>query len=136
MSSQVVRQAFQSELVAAFPAVPYFTTLAVRTDNEALPALWQSLDFIPASDGPISIGNPACYRETGAARALVVGQAGAGEGAAITQAEASRNHFRRWAVPAEQIQVVNVLPPTAAPESDGRWLVVAVDMNYRRDYFA
>jgi len=135
MSSAVVRTAFRTELAAAFPAVPIYDTLSLRIDNPSLPALWMSTDFIPTNDVPISIGTPSCRRESGLFRTYIVAKAGAGDAAAIAQADAVISHFRRWADSTGQIRVAGNTPPTPQDQSDGRWLIVSIDFSFNNSYY-
>ena len=137
MSSIVVETQIRSALVDGFPLVPYFDTLAIRLENEQLPALWQTMDFIPQTDSPVSIGSPACRREIGIARAYAVTRTGGGELPAVQLADATASYFRkwRWNAPGESIRVDSVIPVTRAQESDGRWLIVFSDVQFVHDYY-
>jgi hypothetical protein len=135
MSSAVVRNSFRFELATAFPALPQFETLGVRIDNNTLPDLWASTDFLPISDAAIAIGQPTCCRELGTFRCYVAGRTGAGESAIITQADAIHAHFRNYRDAANQIRVQSVIPPAPSEFSDGRWLICAVDFAFAHDHF-
>lgn len=134
MSSSTVRNAFRTELAAAFPALPQFDTLGVRVDNNALPELWATTDFIPISDNAIAIGRPTCHRELGTFRCFVVGKAGTGDSTIIGQADSILAHFRAWRN--GNIRVINTIPPAPSDFSDGRWLICAVDFAFSHDHFS
>jgi len=135
MSSAAVRIAFRDELAAAFPALPLYTTLGVRVDNNALPDLWAASEFIPISDSAVALGKPTCWRELGTFRVFVVGKTGAGDAAIVTQADAIAAHFRAWRRTAPNIRVTASVPPAPSDFSDGRWLICAVDFAFTHDYF-
>jgi len=135
MSSAVVREAFRAELLAAFPLLPQFATLGVRVDNTQLPELWAATDFIPIADVPVSIGTPACRRETGTFRCYVVGRTGAGDAAIVAQCDAIAAHFRNWRDAAAQLRVTGAIPPAPSEFSDGRWLICAVDFSFMHDHY-
>jgi len=135
MSSASVRQAFRDELAAAFPALPLYATLGVRVDNAQLPDLWAASDFIPIGDIAVSLGSPACRRESGTFRCFVVGRTGDGDAAIVAQADAIAAHFRGWRKSAPQLRVTSVVPPAPSEFSDGRWLVSAVDFAFMHDYY-
>jgi hypothetical protein len=135
MSSTTARTALKAALAAGFPALPQYDTLGVRINNESLEDLWATTDFIPLADAAISLGAQACYRESGTFRVYVVARAGAGDAAAIAQADEIAAYFRRWRDTATQTRVLSNVPPAPSEQSDGRWLVVAVDMLFSRDYF-
>ena len=133
MSSASARVAFRAELASAFPALHLVATLGERVDNNALPDLWASTDFVPISDNAISIGKPACHRELGTFRVFVVGKAGEGEAAIIDQATLILAHFRSWRM--NGIRVTQAIPPAPSDFSDGRWLICAVDFAFSHDYY-
>lgn len=135
MSSAAARTAFRAELASAFPLLPQFDTLGARIDNNALPDLWATTDFIPISDVSIAIGQPTCHRETGTFRVYVAGKSGAGDAAIITQADAILAHFRTWRSAAAGIRVNGAVPPAPSEFSDGRWLICAVDLAFTHDYY-
>lgn len=136
MSSSIVRATFRQALQDFFPAVQYVPALAERTDNEQLEPLWQTVEFVPESDGPIGIGAPTCCREVGIARIWISAASGFGDQVATAQADAVINAFRRFYDPVAQIRVVSNNPPQSAQQSDGKWLQLAVDLRYNRDYIA
>jgi hypothetical protein len=64
-------------------------------------------------------------------------ESGAGDAAVVTQADAVINFFRNWQVPAHSLRVTNVSPPALTQqESDGKWLMVTVDITYSMGFFA
>lgn len=138
MSSVVAEYRIREALRFAFPTVDLVQALAERVDNEALPALWQSITFVPAGDVAVSIGSPACRRETGTARIFAVGRTGAGDAEVIAHADQVAAYFRnwRWVEGGETIRVELVAAGARAPESDGRWIIVSTDVNFVHDYYA
>lgn len=136
MSSSAVRTAFRAALAAGFPTVPIYETLSMRVDNPSLPDMWMTTDFIPVNDAAISIGAPACYRENGVFRTYVVVKAGAGDAAAVAQADAVAAYFRRWTDATGQIRATGNVPPAPQDMSDGRWLIVALDISFQNTYYS
>ncbi len=135
MSNDAVREAFRQALTSTFPGVPYVESITTRVDNAGLPDLWQSLQFIAASDDAVTIGKPAWWRELGIARVWVVGKAGTGDAAAVQQADMVNNALRRFTALNEGLKVMSTSPPQNAAESDGRWFLVSVDLRYQYDRF-
>lgn len=133
MSSGAVRSEFRAQLQASFPAVGYVETIATRNDNNTLPDLWLSLGFTVESDIPISLGAPACWRERGVVRVWVAARAGQGDAVAVGQCDAVAAAFRRYQALAGNLRVVSMTPAQSTPETDGRWLVMAVDLLYQFD---
>lgn len=134
MASKSVRTTFRDTLQAAFPTTQYVESIATRVDNETLDSLWMSLEFINGDDRAISIGKPACYRETGTARVWIAAISGSGDDAAINLGDAVAAHYRGWSVMSPKIKALNVVSPGNNPESDGRWFLAYVDVNYQHDY--
>lgn len=136
MSSTIVRQTFRTALQTFFPAVQYVPSLAERVDNETLEPLWHTIEFVPESDGPVALGTPTCCREIGTARVWVMSQTGAGDEIATTHADAVIAAFRNFRDTPNGIRVTTYQPPQTAQQSDGRWLQLAVELRYSRDYIA
>ena len=136
MSSTQVRASFRGALQAAFPAVEYVETVGSRVNNLTLSSLWQTMEFIPNADDPVSIGDPCCWRETGVARVWVGAATGSGDVALTTQADAVLGVFRRYRDAAIQLRVMSATPVTTSGESDGRWLLGYIDLSYQRDFTA
>ena len=134
MSSIAVRNTFRAAFAAQFPTVPYIPTLAQRIDNISLPDLWVSDDFVPVGVTPMGIGQPTCNRETGTYRVYVVGKAGAGETAVITQADLISRYFARWTSVDGNIRTNTSIPPAPSQDSDGRWFIVVCDFPFRHDF--
>lgn len=134
MASKPVRTTFRDTLQAAFPATQYVESIATRVDNETLSSIWMSLEFINGDDRAISIGKPACYRETGVARVWVAAVSGEGDAAAVDLADEIAAYYRGWSVAVPKIRAQNVVSPGNNPESDGRWFLAYVDINYQHDY--
>lgn len=133
MASSITRTILRDALQAAFPTVAYVETIATRVNNNTLADLWQTFEFVPEADRPIGIGRPTCWRESGIARVWVGAASGNGDSVAVAQADAVANAFR--AFNQGGVRVLEVTPPLSAVESDGRWLLVSVDLRYQRDFY-
>jgi hypothetical protein len=135
MASKVVRQSFRDSLQTAFPGIAYVESIAMRVDNNALPALWMSIEFIAGTDQPICIGKPTLWRENATTRIWIVCQSGSGDDAAIEQGDLVAEFYRNWSSTAPSIRTQNVSSPNSQIESDGRWWLAYVDVPYQHDYY-
>jgi hypothetical protein len=135
MASQDVRLAFRASLQAEFPSVAFVESIAVRVDNNSLPPLWMSLEFIQGVDQAMCIGKPTLWRETAVVRVWVVAQSGSGDGAAVAQGDAVAAFYRNWSSSSPSIRTQNVSSPNSQIESDGKWAMFYVDVPYQYDYY-
>lgn len=135
MASAIVRARVTSALQSlAVSPEEYVEIKAVRVDNEALPAKFLAVEFINPNERRISLGSPACWRETGTARVWVAGLSGGGEVPIVERADEVREFFRGWSVPADKISVESVSPPSQVlQQSAGRWFMLVVDVAFKRD---
>ena len=133
MSSAAVRTAFRDSLQAQFPLVQYNETIAIRVDNNDLAPLWLSLEFLPGFTTAMCIGKPTLYREAGTVRVWCCGLAGEGDSKAVDLGDAVGQYYRGWTLGTLRVQSVS--SPANGPESDGRWFMPYVDINYQFDFY-
>lgn len=136
MSSLIARDAIRARLEAQLPFLPIVDMRAVRVNTESLGEQWLAIEYFGLDDKPISIGEPALWRETGTARVVVGFRAGTGDRDALVQAIAVGDAFRGWDDAAAGLTVDAVLPPREPEESLGAWYQVATDVSFHRDYTA
>ncbi len=135
MSSSAVRVAFRTELQAAFPAIQYVEGVAENVDNESLQDQWLAMGFASFGEERMSIDPPSWWHETGNVRVAVAGVSGDGDSAIMILADDVLRHFRGWRSADGTIVVTTVQPPSDdLPESDGRWLIVYLNLLYVREF--
>lgn len=135
MSSQTVREAFRTKLVAEFPAIPLIETYGVEVDNESLPAMWMGIGFVAISEERLTLDEPSYWSELGVVRVRVAGKSGVGDTAVMEQSDLIRAAFRYWRQ--DGIELEFTLPPGEEnPESDGQWIFADVDLQYTRLFIA
>lgn len=136
MSSSVVRSSILAAIAAQFPTWPYVETFGYATDNENLPDQWMSADFAADGETRMTIDVPnTWWLESGICRIVSVTLSGTGDAAAMVQAMAVMDYFRGWRDEPNRIRIDRVTPPAVMIEqSDGRWLTVAIDIFYNREF--
>lgn len=136
MSSAAVRGSIVSALVAQFsPAWPYVETFGLATDNELLPPKWMSADFAADGEERLTIEVPSIWLETGVCRIVANTLSAEGSALALAQSDAVCDFFRSWRDDSILLRIDRVTPPSLlVEESDGRWLTVAVDILYSREF--
>lgn len=133
MSSKVVRDAFEAAWLVELPAIPLHDTINEEPDRETLPDNWATVDYIPSSDQRVSLGEQACWRETGTILVVVYALPGLGDTAAITMADQVRAAFRDWQDSTIDMEIDQADPPEGGAASDGRWFAAAVSLTYQYD---
>lgn len=132
MSSLVVRQAFEAAWPAKMPTLSLEDSLNDEPDRTTLPTTWATVDYSGAED-PASVGQVACFRETGQILVVVWGPAGSGNAAILALAEQARTAFRRWNGTGINLSITKADPPEEGSPSNGRWYGAAVSFEYVYD---
>jgi len=133
MSSLAVRQAFETAWPTLLPGIPLQDTINEEPDRAVLPDQWATVDYIPSDDPQISLGEPACWRESGVILVVVFALPGLGDDAAVTMADAVRDGFRYWKDPTNEIKIDQATAPESGGASDGRWFAASVSLSYQYD---
>ena len=131
MSSKAVRDAFRASWSTAVPDIDFYETVNDDPDHSTIPALWATAEFQSYNDEPITLGNPACYRETGIITVVLATTAGIGDDDLLVAAEKVRDAYRHWR--SGDIRVVQVDPPLNEGFSDGNYYIMDVDISYVYD---
>lgn len=138
MTSLVVRDAFRAALEAAFPGELYETLNAVPAffppdPTQPVPGSpWLTIAFPPAATRRVSLGAPACFRESGQVEISACGASGEGDGPTLTKAEAVRDAlWSRQLTP--DIRVTDIDPPFSITADDGRYFQAIITAAYVYD---
>jgi hypothetical protein len=138
VASAVVRTAFRDALLAAYPGL-YFDTLNKSPGfmpdegGQPVPTIWYTLVFTAATERRISLGTPACRRETGQAEVWCLSASGVGDGPAITAAEGVRELLReKQLTPA--IRTTDADPPIHFTPDDGDYFAAVVAVSYVHEF--
>ena len=137
MSSVAIRQFVRDKIAADFPAIPLVGLLSESIDKDGLADEWLALEFLTISNQAIALGRPTCNREISNVTVFCVEKSGSGVttiDAGLLLAEQVANAFRYYTV--GKITVNQVGAPETPDSSDGRWLLVSVNLEIKRDYTA
>ena len=131
MSSLQVRESFEAAWASALPGLPLYGTINEEPDRNNLPDNWATVDYLPSEDPQVSLGQQACWRESGIILVVVFVLPGLGDQQAVTLAEQVRDVFRGWK--ANNVRIDQADPPESGGASDGRWFAASVSLNYLFD---
>ena len=126
------RQVFKSAVVTAAAPLPYYETIGQVLDLNKAADYWVTLEFPPTIAERVSLGFPACYRESGAVILHVLGRSGQGDQAVFNYAEQIRPHFDGPFL--VDVRLKGTYPPALFPTDNGEWLDVTTVINYEWDY--
>lgn len=101
---------------------------------ESAPPLWLTIDFASSNERRISIGSPACRRETGEVQIWVLGASGIGDRPVVDMADNVRSKMRDKVL-APSIRTTDADPPFHFPD-DGDWFAAIVPVAYVYDFVA
>jgi hypothetical protein len=139
MSAAYVREQFRTVLAGLLPAPwAYVESINNAVDAETLPPQWFTVEFTPADDQRISLGEPGLYRETGAPLVLLFTEHQIGDAEALSGAELVRAGLVNFTDPTGHLRVLACGPPTELDGGDfrGAWYGQSVDVRYQYDRFA
>jgi hypothetical protein len=103
-------------------------------DHDSIEDLWATAEYVAFNEERISLGSPACWRESGTITIVISGISGDGDAALLVASNNIRNAYRGWDV--DKISVIKVDPPQATPSfSDGNWYSMEINLTYDYDYF-
>jgi len=129
--SEHVRSVFRARMVSA-NVLPYFETVGVVVDLNTTPDYWSTLEFAFATAARVSLGFPACFRETGTVLVHVIARSGVGDAQAFAYAEDLRSAFDGPYI--DDVRIVVTHPPALSPTDNGNWIDVTVPVDYEFDY--
>lgn len=135
MSSLNVRSAFEAAWAILLPNLTLYATINEEPDRNAMPDQWATVDYLPAGDPPISLGNPGCFREAGVILVVAFVLSGQGDTQAVTLADQIRDTFRNWKDPTGAIKINEAAPPESDAASDGRWFAASISLTYQYDRY-
>ena len=135
MSSKTVRDTFETAFVALIPTLPLLDTDNEEPDRGTIPAEWATTDYIAYGEERVSLGQQACWRETGTITVVVFVKCGTGSDQALVLAESVRDTFRAWKDSTGKLSIPEVVPADTGAASSGRWFAAAVNLNYIFDIY-
>jgi hypothetical protein len=99
---------------------------------------WYTVDFVPATAPPISLGTPQLFRETGSCVVVIFTAQDITDTDAVDAAEVVRDamvHFQVADVAGNSLRVLDCGPPNDADGGDfrGAWYAITVDIAYQYD---
>jgi hypothetical protein len=139
VASAIVRTAFRDALIAAYPGL-YFDTLnrspvfVPDEGGQPVPTIWYTLKFpVAGAERRMSIGAPACRRETGQVDVWCICASGVGDAPALSAAEGVRELLRdKQLTPA--IRATEAQPPIHFTSDDGDYFTAVVAVHYVHDF--
>lgn len=141
MSSKVVRTWFREQIPLRVPSIPFFETINKEPPTQNLPSLWFTVEFTNPQEQRISLGERACWRETGQVGFVVLGRSGKGDDAVLDAAELIREAFRNsrpvlTVAPGEPGYLVidGVEPPDTDVSESGNWFLASLSCPYTFDF--
>jgi hypothetical protein len=135
MSSKTVRDTFETAFAALLPTLPLLDTDNDEPDRHSIPAEWATTDYIAYGEERKSLGETACWRETGTITVVVFVKAGTGSDQALVLADSVRTAFRAWKDSTVKLSIVEAVPADTGAASNGRWYAAAVNLNYIFDIY-
>lgn len=126
------RQAFRAAVTAAADPTPYYETVGAVVDLNRAADTWVTLEFPQTQSDRVSLGYPACMRETGAVFLHVLARSGVGDTEVIDLAESIRAKF--FAPYLGDIRIIGTQAPFLFPADDGEWLDCVTQIAYSWDY--
>lgn len=134
MSSQYVRDEFESSWTTKVPGITLYDTINTNPDHTDMPDLWATVEYVAFNETPISMGSPSCRRESGSIIVVLNGKAGLGDSALNVAAETVRDAYRYWAV--TDLKVTQIDPPLSdSGFSDGVYYELSIDIAYDYDRY-
>ena len=135
MSSRFVRASFRMAWPALLPGLALIETINRDPSPGGLPTVWATVLFAMTAEERVSLGSPACYRETGEILVTCICRSGDGDLPAVDAAESVRSAFHDWHDPTGLLAIIDTSPPpdTEYGDSRGRWYAVEVPLGYRYD---
>jgi len=126
-----VRDAFRAALNADFPG-QFLETL--NTEPDTYPDEWITIAFPGGAVRRMSLGQSACFRESGQVEIWAFSKSGIGDTLAIAKADAVRDSlWARQLTP--DIRVVDCDPPLSLTSDDGKWYGAVVGVSYTFDTY-
>jgi len=140
MSADYVR----TQLTAAIAPIlvptgfQFFETINEAHATKELPSRWYTVEFVPATAPPISLGTPQLFRETGSCVVVIFTAQDITDTDAVDAAELVRDamvHFQVADVAGNSLCVLDCGPPNDADGGDfrGAWYAITVDIAYQYD---
>ena len=135
MSSKTFRDAFEARWAIAMPALAAHDTLNDEPDRQSLPAQWATFDYTSFGEKRVSLGKPACRRESGNIIVVVFVKAGTATSALTALTDSVCTAFRDWKDSTGKISIEEVGPGETGGESDGLWFAASVNLLYNFDQY-
>lgn len=126
------RTVFRQKLAGFAAPTPYFETIATPLDLNTAPDLWVSLEFPPVTAARVSLGYPACMRETGFVVVHVLGRSGVGDAVPVDFADFLIPFFDQPYI--ADVRLTGVQPLGLGPTDIGEWVDVTFQVGYTWDY--
>lgn len=140
MSANAVRDAFRAALSSLLvpSGFAFIESINLAESTRDLPSQWYTLDFAPATDNRISLGQPTLFREQGRVSVLIFTPHQTQDAAGVTAAEVVRQAMANWVDPTGMIRVESAQPAADMDGGDfrGSFYGIAVDLFYAFDRFA
>jgi len=134
MSSKAVRDKFRASWPILVPSIPMFDVVNDDPDHDIMPDLWVAVEFISFNEEAVSLGRPACRRESGTITIVLSVKSGTSDDAINDAAEVIRDAYRYWKD--GSVRSTQIDPPVPADGfSDGLWYIVDIDISYDYDRF-
>ena len=138
MSALYVRAELRAAVSALLPGFVFVESVNLAERTADLPDRFYTLDFVAADDTRISLGVPALFRETGAARVMIFTPQQIGDADALAACETVRAAMCNYADASGSLRVLDAGPPTDLDGGDfrGSFYGLTVDLRYQFDRLA
>lgn len=136
MASQVAYDTIKAAVVAAVTPTPVYDWDEVDPEENQSDVAWIALEEDPASEDPISLGDPTsqCTREEGEITVHVFSPAAGGIAGARQIADTIRKSIR-WRSLSQTTRALQCDPGLPGIIRDGRWTSVETAIAYQHDTY-